>query len=111
MVCTLVLFIFYAGVTNVEEVLTFPDADPYLVEDKAFLTAVTTPDTSHAILMQLRLTLSSGTLELLLLVDNFTWSYFVSRTHVRFVSDSRLLKVGSSTCPSSLGPRPFPLRV
>ena len=38
-----------AGVTDVEEVLTFPDADPYLAEDKAFLTAVTSRDATHVL--------------------------------------------------------------
>jgi predicted dehydrogenase len=37
------------GKTDDEEVFTFPDADPYLAEDKAFLTAVTTRDPSHVL--------------------------------------------------------------
>ena len=44
--CVVLVIIICAGDTDVEEVFTFPDADPYLAEDKAFLTAVTTRDTS-----------------------------------------------------------------
>lgn len=33
--------------TDSEEVFTYPDADPYLAEDRVFLSAVTSGDPSH----------------------------------------------------------------
>ena len=43
---SVIMTVICAGDDDSEEVFTFPDADPYLAEDRAFLDAVTTRDES-----------------------------------------------------------------